>query len=110
MPAAISVALGLGLVIAWIAGLANHALGWLTWVSLAAALLAFGGAWAFVTGRRIGAVLAGFLGMGLLLVWLIALGARGSSWLTWWTFGFGSGFVILAILAFGTAAPRPSFR
>jgi hypothetical protein len=96
----ISVFLGIGLVILWIAGLSTpNTAGWLVWLDGIAALCAFAIAGATVPGvsraSRAGGPIA--LSLGLFALWVIGLATNVQSWLAWWTFAFACAFLLLGI-------------
>lgn len=95
----ISTAFGLGLGVLFIAGLANHAPGWLTWLDGAGALLAFLTAAAASVAPMAGAAVAALLAGGLIILWIVALATGESSAQAWWTLGFALGFFTLAAIA-----------
>ncbi len=103
--------LGLGLVVLWIVALGAHATGWLTWLDLIAALLAFAAAGFTSLGRAAksrGLDLVGPFGLavGLLILWIVGLATGATLWLTWWTFAFGIGFGLLGAGVGSTAMER----
>jgi hypothetical protein len=101
----VAIALGIGLLVLWIAGLAYHAPAALTWLDGAAALVAVGISAAFAVGPSAGMVAAGFLSLGLFVLWIVGLAVGGANWLAWWTFWFACGFLLLAVAAAAHAAP-----
>ncbi len=95
-----SIVLGVAMTIVWLLGMNQHATGWLTWLDGAAALGAFAVAGAVradsgVTLSR-GAVV---LSTGLFAIWAAGLMRHTEGWLTWWTFAFGVGFLLVGALA-----------
>jgi hypothetical protein len=103
----ISVVLGVGLMMAWLAGLDRGATPWLSWLdaigSLAAFTIAFGLPLRYVAaGAK--AVPAAALGVSLVVLGAIGLALGATAWLDWWTLGFGCGFLGLAA---ATAARGP---
>jgi hypothetical protein len=110
---AISGLLGVGLIILWIVGLAQHATPWLTWLDVVGALfslaIAAGAGPAVERAFRAGAPIA--LGVGLAILWIIALATHATAWLSWWTFGFACAFIILGIVGgvVGERMARPHF-
>ena len=100
----VAIALGLGLLVLWIAGLSYHAPVWLAWLDGVAGLIAFIVAWAFLASAMVGVAMSGGLALGLFVLWIIALGSRGGIWMAWWTFGFAAAFSLLAVAAMGGAA------
>lgn len=100
----ISVALGIGLIILWIAALSAHAVPWLTWLDGVAGLVAIGLGLTFAAQvGRSGMAGWGLLALSLFALWIIALAAGTTLWLAWWTFAFACAFLILAASA--TAGP-----
>jgi hypothetical protein len=100
-----SVALGIGLAILWIAGLSSpYAPGWLTWLDGIAALCAFtiaASSQIYETrGRRMGGPIA--LSVALFGIAIVALGSGAVAWLSWWTFAFACAFLVLGVAAGGT--------
>lgn len=101
----ISVALGVGLAILWIAGLSSpYAPVWLTWLDGVGALCAFmiGGANkpADLRNRRMtGPVL---LSVGIFALWIIALATKTVGWMTWWNFAFACAFLFFGVSAGGS--------
>jgi len=107
---AVAIALGVGLLVLWIAGLSYHAPVWLTWLDGVAGLVAFIVAWAFVASAMVGVAMSGGLALGLFILWIIALGSRGGIWMAWWTFGFAAAFSLLAVAAMGGATSYGQHR
>jgi hypothetical protein len=108
----ISVALGLGLIILWIAALVGHAVGWLTWMDGLAGLvaIALGLTFTVQVGRR-GTAGWGLLALSLFALWIIALAGGATIWLAWWTFAFACAFLILAASSTaGTTSHFPQHR
>jgi len=105
----ISVALGLGLIILWIAALSGHAVGWLTWMDGLAGLVAIALGLTF-TAQVAGSSRTGWglLGLSLFALWIVALAAGGTIWLAWWTFAFACAFLVLA--ASSTAGTTARFH
>jgi hypothetical protein len=103
--------LGLALGILWIVGLSNHVAAWLVWtvfcVAVASLLLGL------VPTEVPSAVMASpvALGIALLVLWIIGLAAGTTTWMVWWTFGFGIAYVLLgfasAVPEGRRAGPRP---
>ncbi len=94
---AISVVLGLGLVILWVAGISAHAVNWLTWLDGIVGLMAIAaGLGAMRVATRAGVATSGGLAFALFLLWIIGLAAGSTVWVVWWTFAFACGFLILA--------------
>ncbi|SRR5579871_998321 len=96
---AVSVALGCGLIILWIAGVSSHAEPWLTWLDAFAGLIAIGLGVGFAKATRAGVAGWGLLAFALFVLWIIGLAAGGTLWLAWWTSGFAFAFLILAASA-----------
>lgn len=92
----ISVALGFGLIILWIAALTSNAVGWLTWLDGVAGLIAIAMGLGFAQIARAGVAGSGLLALGLFVLWIVGLAAGSTLWLVWWTFAFGCAFLILA--------------
>jgi hypothetical protein len=96
----ISVALGIGLIILWIAALSGHAVGWLTWLDGLAGLVAIALGLTFTAQMaRAGTAGWGLLALSLFALWIVALAAGSTIWLAWWTFAFACAFLILAASA-----------
>ncbi|HLK91757.1 MAG TPA: hypothetical protein VKZ18_17835 [Polyangia bacterium] len=94
---AISVVLGFGLIILWVAGLSAHAVGWLTWIDGIVGLLAIAAGFGILrAATRAGVATSGGLSFALLVIWIIGLAAGSTLWMVWWTFAFACGFLILA--------------
>jgi hypothetical protein len=92
----ITVALGIGLVVLWIAALSAHATPWLTWLDGIAGLGAIALGLAATAHLARGGMAGGFiLAFSLFILWVIALASGVTLWLTWWTFAFACAFVIL---------------
>jgi hypothetical protein len=104
-----SIVLGVGLLLLWIIGLANHATGWLTWLNAVGAVSAFGIAAAMVPNRTTNYAMpvGGPIGLGiaLFLLWIVGLSTDATGWLAWWTFAFGCGFLVTGLLAIGERSP-----
>lgn len=92
----VSVILGIGLIILWLAALSAHAVLWLTWLDGLAGLLAIVMGLTLVASARAGASGSGLLALGLFILWIIGLATGRSLWLAWWTFAFACAFMILA--------------
>ena len=97
-----TIALGLGLLILWLAGLGSPlAAGWLTWLDFLAALLAFHLARArlFRDGSDT-APSAPFLeAVFLAALWFISFSTPTAAWLRWLTFAFALAFLLLGCAA-----------
>ena len=107
----VSIVLGIGLTLLWLVGLNQHATAWLTWFDGVGALVAFGIAGA-VRGRAAGPSVGGGpigLSIGLFVLWIVGLIQRSDLWLTWWTFAFACGFLIVGGLA-AMETTRPTIR
>jgi hypothetical protein len=94
-----SVALGVGLVIVWIAGLSAHATPWLTWLDGLAGLAAIVLGLTAARAARVGVAGWSLVAFGLFVLWIVGLSTHGALWLAWWTFAFACGFVILTASA-----------
>jgi len=94
------VAMGIGLVILWIVGLGQHATPWLTWLDGLGALFAFAlaGGLAATASAALGGGGIFALAIGLGVLWIIGLSTHAVGWLTWWTFAFACGFLLLGIV------------
>jgi hypothetical protein len=97
MVKAISILLGLGLVVLTVAGWATSGAAlWLSWFDLVGTLGAF-----WVAGIAEGVIRASVaiaLGVGLMVLWIIALSTVGiPEWQSWWTFGFGFAFIVTGV-------------
>jgi hypothetical protein len=95
----ISIALSMGLVVLWVAGLCQEATRWLTWLMLVAGVIAFGGSSRFDESPRAGVGGWGALSAGLFLLWIIALSTHATGWLAWATFFAGCACALLAAQA-----------
>lgn len=92
-----SVILGAGLVVLWIVGLNQGATMWLTW------LLGIAGLTSIVVAAmlpahhgREGAKSPAALGFVLFAFWILGIATHATSWLTWWTFALGLGYLGIA--------------
>ena len=95
----VSVVLGIGLIILWIAGLSSHAThggAWLTWLDGVAGLVAIAIGVGVGKQARMGVPGWGLIALGLFILWIVGLAAAAPVWLAWWTFAFACAFVILA--------------
>jgi hypothetical protein len=110
MYTAVSIALGLGLVILWIAGLAYHGMRWLTLLDGVAALGSVLVAAAFAVAPLAGTALSATVSLGLFLLWLIAIAAGGGSALAWWNFGFACAFMVVAAASVARESPGRRWR
>ncbi len=123
--------LGIGLGLLWIAGLYNHATGWLVWLDFVCAILSLGfglipdnmierrigggtisttGTTRTTTTNRVEALLRlppFFEMVSLLVLWIIALAVGASSWMAWWTFAFAIAYGLLGV---GTSLPEGGYR
>jgi hypothetical protein len=108
----VSIALGIGLVILFIVGLGRHATPWLTWLDGLAALFAFvlagAGAATVATALGGGGVFALAIGLGVL--WIIGLSTHAVVWLTWFTFAFACGFLLLGMVESVGHKPTTTLR
>jgi hypothetical protein len=93
-----SVVLGVGLVVLWIVGMNHFATAWLTWMDGMAGLISFVIA-ALIPGEtgRSSAGAPSVVGVGLVALWLVALGTDATNWLAWWTLGFGCAYLLVSI-------------
>jgi hypothetical protein len=91
-----AIGLSFGLILLWLAGLAHHQSGWLTWLDLLAGLIAFGSATEFAASRRPGVVGWGLLALALFVLSIAALATGGRSWLASWTLVVACAFLMLA--------------
>ena len=96
---AVSVALGFGLIILWIAGMSARAEPWLTWLDGFAGLVAIGLGLGFAKATRAGVAGWSLLAFALFVLWIVGLAAGGTLWLAWWTSAFAFAFLILAASA-----------
>lgn len=106
----ISIILGIGLLVLWIAGITSpDAARWLAWLDLLAGLCAFIVAGAVGSAgareRRSGGPIG--LAVALFVFWIFGLVTSPVVWLPWWNFGFACAFLFLGV--FGGSAP-PSVR
>src|SRR5579871_3447331 len=93
---AISVVLGFGLIILWVAGLSAHAVGWLTWLDGLIGVLAIAAGFGVLrAATRAGVATSGGLAFALFILWVIGLAAGRSLWMVWWTFAFACAFLIV---------------
>lgn len=104
--------LGLALGLLWVVGLSAGAASWLVWLDFVAAVIAL---LAGLIPQSAASALKGapfFVGIGLLVLWIIALASAVVPWMTWWTFAFGIAFLLLGIWGMAREAPsgmrRPS--
>jgi hypothetical protein len=105
------IALGVGLVILWIAGLARHSTPWMSWLDGLAGLIAFAGAASAGRDARVGQWASAGLTVGLFALWIIGLSVDASRALSWWNFAFACAFLLLAVTAGswrGVAELRPT--
>ncbi len=110
MVRAVSVALGVGLILLWIVGLAVGATEWMTWLDGIAGLLLFlnaaqvgeGSGWLRSSAGP------GLVGAGLAAMWIVGLATHADAWLSWWTFAFAGGLELFAAsAAFERLLPPP---
>jgi hypothetical protein len=92
----VPIALSMGLVLLWVAGLAHDATHWLTWLLLIAGVVGFGGSVRFEESPRAGAAGFGALSAALFLFWIVALPTHATAWLAWGTFLFACAYAVLA--------------
>jgi len=105
-----AVVLGVGLVVLWIVGMSHSATPWLTWMVGLAGLVSF--VVATLVPSEPGRAAAGgpgVIGFALVGFWIVGLAARSTEWLTWWAFGFGCLYIVVAI-ASASALPRLQHR
>jgi hypothetical protein len=102
-----AIVLGVGLIILWIAGLAQHATPWLDWLTVVGALAAFGIAAMPVSQRGMAMPVGAPIGLGIALavLWVLALSTAATGWLAWWVFAFACAFMIVGLLAIGEQTP-----
>ena len=96
----LSVILGLGLVVLFIAGLNTAgAHGWLTWLDLVMAICSFTVAGVAAPdaskGTRSGGPVA--ISIGLFALWIIALATGVVASMAWWNFAFACAFLVVGI-------------
>ncbi|HEY6476306.1 MAG TPA: hypothetical protein VI456_06960 [Polyangia bacterium] len=89
--------LGIGLALTWTFGLWNHATSWLNWTVCGSAIVALAGLGPAAATEMSGIGTWPLLGMVLLAAWLFGLAANATRWLTWLSFAFGCGFLILTV-------------
>ncbi len=89
--------LGSGLAVAWMFGLWHHATSWLNWTVCASAVVALGGLGPAASTEMPGVGTWPLVSMVLLGAWLFGLAANATPWLTWLSFVFGCGFLLLSI-------------
>ncbi len=104
----LTIAVGIGLIILWIAGLSSPVSSpWLTWLDGIAGLFAFsiaGGIASYNTrGMRGGSTFV--LSLSLFVLWIIALATGVVAWQTWWTFAFACAELVIAFIG-GSMRPR----
>jgi hypothetical protein len=103
-----AVILGVGLVVLWIVGMNHTATAWLTWMNGIAGLVSFVvAALAPSEEGRASAGGPGVIGFALVGFWIIALATHATEWLSWWTFGFGCAYIIVAM---ASTSPVPRLR
>jgi len=103
-----AVILGVGLVVLWIVGMNHTATAWLTWMDGMAGLISFViASLAPSEPGRASAGGPGVIGFGLIGLWIVARVTHATEWLTWWTFGFGCAYLIVALASMN---PLPRFR
>jgi hypothetical protein len=94
----VSTILAVGLTVLWLVGLGDHATIWLSWLDALAALCGFAialGPSDIPRRRRAAGPLA--LGIGLAIVWMVAISTGARPWLTWWTFAFACAYLAIGI-------------
>jgi hypothetical protein len=120
MTRAWSSALGIGLLLVWIAGLSYDATPWLTWLDGVAALFSFGIAGYLYPGSysnniptptsEVLPVNAGLLpttlGAGLFVLWIVGLATQATLWLSWWTFAFSVAYLVVGLASRRVKVPR----
>lgn len=104
----LTIAVGIGLIILWIAGLSSPvSTPWLTWLDGIAGLFAFSVAGGIASynnrSRRSGSAFV--LSLGLFVLWLIGLSTGVVAWQIWWTFAFACAELIVAFIG-GSMKPR----
>ncbi len=103
------IGLGLGMGLLWVLGLVFGQPAWITWLDFLAALLSLAApairSPSSTTGPRSALLTAGpfSLGIGVGLLWIIALASGVSEWMTWLNF---VGAVAYLLLGFGMAGER----
>jgi hypothetical protein len=102
----VTLALGILLGVLWLVGLSQGATPWLVWWDLVAAVITI--VLAVTLVRSVGQFsnLDGAVGVGLLVLWIIALNARATTWLVWSTFVFGIAYLIAASSMVGHVGRR----
>lgn len=104
------VALGIAMVLLWIVGLVDNATPWVVWLGGVAAVLTF--LLVPVTRDDVGPIGVSLgpnlIGLGLLAVFIVAEVTHASAWITWFTFAFSVGYLMLAAFAFMVRAFEPS--
>lgn len=99
------IALGVGLLVLWLAGLAGA--GWLLWLAFAVGVLSIvAGFWLPDSAPRYarGGV-PGVFAAEMFVLWVVALATAQPPWQTWWIFIFGCAYLLLA--AAGGAVRQP---
>ena len=106
--------LGLGMIVLWIVGLGTLsrvslyfdnvsliATRWVTWLTFAAAVCSFIGAFAtdYHTSKKTIAAGTFALSLGVFAIWLIGLVDAALPMLTWWNFAFGCAYAIVGAAA-----------
>ena len=89
--------LGVGLAVTWGFGLWHNATSWLNWTVCASAFVALAGLGPAAASEMFGIGTWPLLAMVLLAGWLFGLAANATRWLTWLSFVFGCGFLILSV-------------
>lgn len=101
--------LGSGLAVTWMFGLGHHATSWLNWTICGSAVVALGGLGPAAAPEMPGVGTWPLVGTVLVAAWLFGLAANATPWLTWLSFVFGCGFLILS-LAFTVASDHLPHR
>jgi hypothetical protein len=101
----LTIAVGIGLIILWIAGLSSpNSSTWLTWLDGIMGLFAFsiaGGLSQYNTRMNTRGARAGgpfMLSLGLFVLWIIAVASGVIAWQTWWTFAFACAELVVAFI------------
>lgn len=90
------VVLGIGLGILWIVGLQAGVSSWLVWLDFVAACLSL--LTVLAPESRLGTVLRASpfaVGVGLVVLWIVALAVGAAPWFAWWVLAFGIAYIIL---------------
>ena len=97
MQRAVAMGFGVALIFLGFWEMVYHAPLWLAWLNGVAGLVAFAGAGAFAATPKMSGAIWGALALGLFVLWLVGLGARGAGPTPWWSFGFALAFLALAL-------------